>query len=297
MKAKLVLAMLLIFVTPFLIYSSERFAYSITPSVGVATGNVYEYVYDGSHLLSRLDWQQYAIPIAVIDSRISLGRFFLDGSILAALPLSKCGIMEDRDWRDYTSPAITDYSKHDLRLDWRFDFSEEFGYRFGFTNLAIDLSLGAVYRTQQWTGMNGYNIVGSTFFGDVISYTQSILLTSAAMKFDYVINGSWQVCLGGKIHPYILTDATDKHYLRKEINHPDGLVFYDVMRGGFGFTVNASIRYKKIVLSGEYENYFIKHGTTKYGNLGSTYTGLKKDGSTPGTSDSLFKITLGYKFD
>lgn len=284
----------------------EKVKFNITPSLGLVSGVVQEKVITSEKkTLSRLDWQQYAFPAGQAEGGLTWRNWFLQGKILAGIPMP-CGIMDDFDFETHTTNP-TKFSHHDMQLNWRFDVGGEIGYNFYLGKFLIAPSIGMMYRTHKWTASNGYRQYSSGILpqeltgnepkvdmsGDMIDYTQSWGLPFFASQFVYVFADFWKAAVGCNIFPFLIVGAIDQHLVRSPPTQ-----FYDTMRGGFGFAVNASVQFKKIVVKFEYEFLSVLQGTTKWGNTGESFSNLTEvtDGTYPGTTSSLFTIGVGWAF-
>lgn len=296
-------------------FSVSAFSFEINPNIGVTTGKVEEYVYYGKSVLSRLDWKNYGIVVGEVNGKMSWRNLFVEAGVSAWLP-SKSGIMEDFDFLTYTKNP-TNYSKHDLYIEHKFDFSGKFGIRFDIWKFSISPGIGLTFRTQKWIAKNGFRqyYVGWEnennpkkeltwnepkeywlFAGKkVIAYRQQIFLLTLGINTEFNFNRNISLSLGGAFYPYLHVEAIDEHFLRTK-EYKNGLQFYDIMDGGFGFSVNMDFRYKHFVTGVKYEYYVTEKGITKDGPIGGSASNMKTDGGLPKTTSSFFTITLGAKF-
>jgi hypothetical protein len=275
-----------------------RFTFS--PASGVCTGKVEEYVFEGDKTISRLDWQQYAVPMIAASGSLSIYNAFFKATVLSALPI-QCGIMEDYDFLNSDPAVISQYSHHDVYLDKRFDLSAETGYQFSISKFSITPGTGITYRNHKWSARDGYlqypvggawtgNEEKEQVSGNSISYEQADILPFISLKAGYEITPVWEIMLTGSVYPYMIIYTLDSHYLRNK-------QFYDSMKGGFGFTAGGSIRYKSISLNITYEYLSAMNGTTASGIIGITDSGLTVDSRYgAGTDSSLWTVWAAYTF-
>ncbi|OJF75859.1 MAG: hypothetical protein BKP49_10395 [Treponema sp. CETP13] len=289
--------------------SASPFTFEFSPSFGVLTGTVSEYLYEEDETLqSQLDWQQYAVPYIKAEETISAYNAFLSVSVLSAIPFY-CGIMEDYDWLaddyvDGSSNTLSCYSCHDLYLDKRFDLSANAGYTFNFNKFSIAPGFGITYRSQKWTGSDGYkqydeedytwdeDIEKIYLTGTVITYEQNELLPSIFVQAVYKINNKVTTSLKSTLYPYLYVYDVDNHLLTST-------QYIDIMSGGIGASLEATISYNKIALNINYEYLSVTDGSVY-----STSTGTSDESdatyytstSTAGTSSSLLSISISYKF-
>lgn len=283
-------------------------SFTFTPSTGVISGTVSEYLYEEDKTLqSQLDWQQYAVPFIKMEGQFELSNVFLNLSALSAIPF-KCGIMEDYDWiadddgRDGSSDTLSYYSKHDLYLDKRFDLSARGGYTFYFNRFYIAPGLGLTYRSQKWSGVDGYaqhatdyvwteNTTKVDYSGTVISYEQSLFLPYISVNKGFFISPKVKLTTQGLFYPYMFITAYDNHYTGSD-------QYVDVMYGGNGINVACSLAYKKIAFTISYEWLAMFYGETYTGGtIGSTDRDFVQNTDfSSGTSSSLLTISVEYTF-
>lgn len=288
--------------------TTSPFTFKFSPSLGVLTGTVSEYVYeeDGT-LQSQLDWQQYAVPYIKAEETINGYNAFLSVSLLSAIPFY-CGIMEDYDWvaDDYvggSSDTLSYYSCHDLYLDKRFDFSATAGYTFNYNKFSIAPGLGIIYRVQKWTGSDGYGQYDEdyiwdedsdkTYFtGTVITYEQNILSPVVFVQSSYKIDNKISTSLKGTIYPYIYVYDIDSH-LNTDTQ------YIDIMNGGIGASLEATISYNKFAFKINYEYLSVTDGniySTAIGQTNEEEVTYYTYSSTAGTTSNLLSISLKYIF-
>jgi outer membrane protease len=264
-------------------------SFSFTSEAGVFGGATREYVYEGDMCVSRLDWQDNAVPAVSFSGQASLRGAFLRLKILSAIPLQN-GTMEDFDFLVAGSDEPSLYSKHDAYTDKYFDSSVTLGYNLYISNWRITPSCGFAYRNRKWAAANGFLQYPASglwtgdepkqkLYGPVISYEQAVWFPIITLQADYVLKERLSFSASGSLYPVMGGDTIDNHLLRSQ-------QFYDVLREGFGWGVKIDIQYnldsgKRIALkaTGGYERIALKGKTAMRGT---------------GISDDKLIITEGY---
>ena len=132
-KKKIIFALFILFFSCFK-FNAETFSFAA--SVGFQSGKVQEYVYDSGDVLSRLDWKTDFIPVANISSRLNIFHVVTDIGFLCALPI-KYGTIEDWDWLGEDKTRVTNFSKHDLSVEKKFEIEAKSGYEFVFEKIKL----------------------------------------------------------------------------------------------------------------------------------------------------------------
>lgn len=288
-------------------FSASAFSFEVNTNIGVITGKVEEYVYDGESVLSRLDWKNYGVAIGEVDSKFLVKNLFISAGLSAGLPI-RSGIMEDFDFLTYTNNP-TNYSNHESYVEHKFDIFGKVGVRFDIWKFSVSPNIGLIYKMQKWVGKNGYRqyyegwdkkpykeltwnepkeygpFAGKT----VISYLQQIFLLSLGVNTEFNFTRNISLSLGGAFYPYMHVEAIDEHLLRN-------IEFYDIMDGGTGFSVNMDFRFKRFLAGVKYEYYVTEKGVTRVGAIDSLAKNMKRDGGLPKTTSSFFSVTFGVKF-
>lgn len=301
-----------LYATPF----SKKFKFEVTPTIGIATGKVNEYVFENGNTLSRLDWQPYVMPMLGVDGGVTFYGAFVKLGFGAAIPVP-VGIMEDFDWiagnvnnanRIYRYKLLTDYSKHNLQTEMGFDLRAKIGYEFEIKWFSISPSLGVLFKIQKWTASGGYkkghidgppgvtdNTPKSYFSGKVIDYDQRIFLLSLGVDTEFRLPLSWRLSLGVSFIPFMYAQTLDKHYKRTQ-DFPNGTQFLDTMIGGLGVAINMGVQWKRAKLMFEWEYFVSEKGVTDYGEIGSAKSELFRDSGNSGTRSSMFTVLFGWRF-
>ncbi|MFN3508083.1 MAG: omptin family outer membrane protease [Allorhizobium sp.] len=137
--------------------------------VGIANIKAGEYVYDGGHKLSQLDWESKGVKTGTIGAQMELGHDWrIKGQI--DVGLGGNGHMEDRDWVDYSSSGWTDQSIHpDTKLDRYINLLIEADRAVIDTaSTRIGLGGGVGYTNVKWTARGGSYIYTDVTLHDTV---------------------------------------------------------------------------------------------------------------------------------
>lgn len=276
----------------------EKLHHDVALSFGAYGGTVSEYVWQGNGVVSRLDWQQYAVPQATVSGRLGWHNAYAGASLATAIPFA-CGIMEDFDFLLEDSSAASQYSRHDVYLDKRYDVAVFAGYEFSFLQGTVFPALTCSYRNQKWSARDGYlqypasgawtgDEAKTTVQGNIISYEQSLLIPAVALHISWHITDAWTLRLQGSFSPYLVAETLDSHFLRNK-------QFYDTMSGGYGFSIGAGAQYKRCAVFAAYEYMRVMHGDTASGTIGIANAGVTNDADYgSGIKSRLWRITCSF---
>lgn len=277
-------------------FSAETFSFAA--SVGFQSGKVQEYVYDSGDVLSRLDWKTYFIPVADISSRLNIFHIVTDVDFLCALPI-KYGTIEDWDWLGEDKTKATNFSKHDLSVERKFEVEAKSGYEFVFEKIKLVPQFGLRYRNQKFKAHDGYykyadyengeylssSIERKKINGTGLSYEQQFVLPFISLEAEYKIFSNWNLILNWRCYPYIYCFAVDRHYFRNTD-------FRDAMYGS-GFLFGAELRYKSFSILANYEFLECQNGISEYKEDGKSAVKLY---SVPGIKSSVASVMVRYRF-
>jgi outer membrane protease len=256
---------------------------------GLITGTTSEYAYEGDKCISRLDWQDRAVPMLSFSGRAALFGAFLRLGISTAVP-AQSGIMEDYDFLVAGSDEPSLYSKHNAYLDKYFDSSVTLGYDLHISAWRFTPSAGFAYRNRKWTAQDGFlqypesglwtgEEPKDAVYGPVISYEQAVWFPFIALEAGYVFKERFLFSAGGSVYPTMRGDTIDNHLLRS-------VQFYDTMREGFGYRINIGFQYN----FGGKERVALK--------IQAGYEKIELKGSTAmretGLSDGQLVVSEGY---
>lgn len=291
MKKKIFsLAFILYFVGQ--IFSQEMY---ISPKIKLKNGIAKEYVFDGNHKLSQLDWQ--------IDNLISIG-FDLDvefknlcfGFDFSYGLYNFGGQMEDMDWLDYDNPTyLTRYSCHDLLVNEDINFSFNIGSRFAYDKsnrnfgslfLKLDYQNYLLYGVNGWRyykdwGDNSYDI----FSGKVISYRPSIFSVLIGFGGKFYITKNFSLNFDAAVSMISFGTCKDIHIKANT-------VFEDLVKGSLYTMGNLSFAYdfsknSTLLLGGQVANMPLIRGLSYINNTLSLAIG--------GFSSFFYEFYLSYR--
>ena len=230
-----------IFINP--IFSQEtgnnRYAFSVSPQIGIVYGQALEYVYPvktKAELYSELRWDMK--PVFYAGLQLDYGPsdimrsidFFSSLSFKAGFPKDS-GVMEDRDWQSEENSALTNFSSHTNRTNSFFALNAAVGISLPVKSIiCIKPFIGGSWMHFSFTGRDGYKNYAvkktsnpDTFFpiednpdyevfdGVVINYKQDWLLIAAGFEIEtnvlypFTVNASFQVS------PFTYCNALDEH--------------------------------------------------------------------------------------
>jgi outer membrane protease len=280
-------------------------------SAGLIFGNTNEYVFNGDKTISVLEWQEETLPAVNFDGKLYIGRFFLDATLLFALPLNSVnGKVEDYDYLLDGSSAVSNYSMHNLYTDKHNNLSLKVGYKFIYKEFMLEPCAAFSFYTRKWSAVGGYlqypesddeawneNIPKENVLGTVLMYEQSIWFPSVGFTIGYTINGRFMVSLNAFIYPYLWAQATDSHFIRLK-------QFYDTLKGGlgYGFELNGLYYLNKtnkdiaITISAGYEKFNLIKGKTSSSVIGRGSGVATISNYQSGTDGSMFTVKMGIVF-
>jgi len=205
-------------------------------------------VYNGEKQISRLEWEEKAVPSIHTELGFAWKRFFVCGTVKTAVPL-KSGSMRNYDYLLPDSNELTNFSEHDAYLDRHNDYDIGIGYGFAVKNWLISPSIGFLYSNRKWTAMDGYLQYASegaalqgdepkrTITGAVITYEQKISFLYAAVAVRYYPFNRMVLGVHFRLFPYVWAESMDHHIIRST-------EFFDSMPGGIGGSLGLLIGYK-----------------------------------------------------
>lgn len=137
--------------------------------IGMANIKAGEYVYDGDHKLSQLDWESKGVKTGTIGAEVSIGYAWkLKGRV--DVGLGGDGYMEDRDWLSTSYDGWTDQSLHpDTELDRYINVlleAERALVDTGTTRLGVGGGIG--YTDVKWTARGGSYIYSTYTLHDTV---------------------------------------------------------------------------------------------------------------------------------
>ena len=285
------------------------FSFSMENHTGIITGLTQEYVYEGKKQISRLEWEEKAVPYIHATLDFSWKYFFITGSAKTAIPLES-GFMRNYDYLLPGSNALTNFSEHDVFLDRHNTYDIGIGYNFILKKWHIYPVFGFQYSNRKWTAKDGYlqyavsgkplqgNEPINYITGSVISYEQKISFFYGFLAIGYKFFNRLLLDINFGFYPYVWAESMDNHIMRS-------IEFYDEMPGGVGGNLGLQIYYKpafikniEFLLGFDYENFFKIMGKTSKRSSGvntpATFSIIKNNNSA--YDSKLWNIFIGVKF-
>jgi outer membrane protease len=307
-KEKTQIIAALIFVCAGAAHGESPVSGSLEAFMGFFYGKTTEYVYDTGRERerSRLEWEEEFVPFITLTGEITFKIFFLDLSVLTAIPVSS-GFMQDFDYMLPGSSAQSHYSRHNARFNNHLELYPSIGYAFDFGRWYLAPSAGFLYRDRKWTAEDGYvqypspgqpwsdSVEKRKTNGAIISYEELIWFPTVTLEGGFRINKLLEASLAGTWYPYMEVETIDSHFLRET-------VFYDYMKGGMGFLAELSFVYKpsksdmvNFIANIGFEGIYPRRGTSSVGAIGYD-TGIAEESGIQSKMESnLWWITLGVQ--
>jgi outer membrane protease len=228
---------------------TRDFSVSFEACAGMLHGLTREYVYKGDKQISRLEWEEKTVPYIRTALGFAWKRLFICGTARNAVPVQS-GFMRNYDYLLPDSNALTNFSKHDTRLDRHNDYDIGIGYDFAIKNrIFISPSAGFSYSSRKWTASDGYLRYapeGSSLQGDepkipvtgpVITYEQKISYFHTSVTASYYLFDRILLGVNFRLYPYVWAESMDHHIIRST-------EFFDSMPGGIGGSLGLLTGYK-----------------------------------------------------
>ena len=280
------------------------FSASMETSAGFFYGTMSEFVYERNEVLSRLDWQEYYVPYAGVSLEFNVKNILFYFSFLSVLS-SQGGLMEDFDYMDSGSSAVTHYSQHTAQFEKHLEFNPAIGYLFRLGNFTIVPQTGIVFRSRKWSAVDGYtqyptmgqawsdSLPKQQLGGTVITYEESIWFPVVGLGFGYTFWDRLEAYLVGAYYPYLEVNTIDTHVLRKTR-------FHDSMKGGMGFYAESVFTYRpkhsdkmSFVLSIGWEGVYSNKGSISLGAVGAEPSLAIGKNTYSKIESSIWWFTLG----
>ncbi len=282
-------------------YSSSDGSVSAFAGFGLTSLEAGEYVYDGSHKLSQLDWESKNVPTAKMGATLELGyNWRLKGKL--DIGMDGDGHMVDRDWLVYSIDDWTHQSVHpDTRLDHYLSGTIEADRTFYQTDTTrLSLGGGLGYSDVQWSAYGGsyiystyalHDTVGNFADGEKgITYRQKIPVAFVSANAEQRIGA---LTLAGGIQggaTFGISDIDD-HWLRD-------LRFYDDMKPAPMIGANVSLDYQllpsaSIYVAGDFQKVYHAKGDTKVESTTSSASANYDDAA--GADFQSWSVSFGLK--
>ena len=264
----------------------------LSPKIELKNGTVKEYVFDGEHKLSQLDWQVENQVSFGFDAEFNFDKIYLGFDFSYGF-YNFDGNMEDWDWENYTTPNIhTKYSHHDLIVNNDLDCSLEFGFLFPFENKSFGkLILGVNLQNTNFSGWNGwyeyknYYPPKDNLSGLIITYNPYIVSYFVGFGGTTYISKKVYFNLELIFGLYSFGKCVDNHVLTKTqfVDYVNGTTSVNTeLAFGYDFSNNTSI-----ILGGKLENSPLL--------CGSSYANGKQLTSQGGFSSFFYEFYLSYR--
>jgi outer membrane protease len=232
---------------------TRDFTVSLEVRGGMLHGLTQEYVYKGDKQISRLEWEEKAVPYINTSLGFAWKRLFMCGTARTAIP-TQSGSMRNYDYLLPDSNALTNFSKHDNCPERHNDYDIGIGYGFAVKNrLFISPSVGFSYSSRKWIATDGYLRYasgGSALRGDepeipvtgpVITYEQKLSYLYAAVTVGYYLFDRIILGVDFRMYPYVWAESMDYHIIRST-------EFFDSIPGGIGGSLGLLTGYKPVRL-------------------------------------------------
>lgn len=282
-------------------YSSSDGSVSTFAGIGLTNLQAGEYVYDGGHKLSQLDWESKNVPTAKLGATLELGyNWRLKGKL--DFGMKGDGHMVDRDWVDYSIDDWTHQSVHpDTKLDHYLNGTIEADrtiYQTDSTRLALGGGLG--YSDVQWSAYGGSYVYSSYSLHDTvgtfadgekgITYRQKIPVAFVSANAEQRIGA---LTLAGGLQggaTFGISDIDD-HWMRY-------LRFTDDMKPAPMIGANVSLDYQllpsaSIYVAGDYQKVYHAKGDTKVES--TLYPASAKYDDAAGADFQAWSVSFGVK--
>lgn len=282
-------------------YSSSDGSVSTFAGIGLTNLQAGEYVYDGSHKLSQLDWESKNVPTAKLGATLELGyNWRLKGKL--DFGMKGDGHMVDRDWVDYSIDDWTHQSVHpDTKLDHYLNGTIEADrtiYQTDSTRLALGGGLG--YSDVQWSAYGGSYVYSSYSLHDTvgtfadgekgITYRQKIPVAFVSANAEQHIGA---LTLAGGLQggaTFGISDIDD-HWMRY-------LRFTDDMKPAPMIGANVSLDYQllpsvSIYVAGDYQKVYRAKGDTKVES--TLYPASARYDDAAGADFQAWSVSFGVK--
>lgn len=285
------------------LFTSPDGAFSVYGGIGLANVKAGEFVYDGSHKLSQLNWESKGMTLYTLGADAQIDK---NWKVRAAFNVGTGGDghMVDYDWMDYSNADWTDRSIHpDTQLDHYFSGSVEVDRQvYENDTTSVDVGAGFRYTDVKWNAYGGSYIYssGGGFRNDVdnfadgergISYQQKIPVGFLAVNGEHKIGA---LTLSGGLQGGLSfgIDDIDDHWMRD-------LRFYDSMDVAPMLGANVTANYQisemaSLYVTGSFERVFHSRGDMKIVDTTGSSPDSHQSDSAGATFQSM-SISFGLK--
>ncbi|EPR35086.1 peptidase A26 omptin [Alkalidesulfovibrio alkalitolerans DSM 16529] len=271
-------------------------------SGGYLTGESREYVYEGSHKLSQLEWQLR--DIYMVGANVSVGATdWLVVNVGGWMAVNDhAGRMTDYDWTQENELMWTDRSIHTAKLERGFMLD---------TNVQTPLHLndhfsvvpmvGFKFDNWKWTArdgsgiysVNGWHDTPVTFNGKVIDYEQWYYVPYIGLSASANYEGfTLDAYARGTI--YAWAEDRDNHILRSTIfkGKFTHMRYYGLgVKAGYAFTDRFSL-----ALAYDYQKFLTTKGDVRINDRTAGDRSYEHKGGGVDHHSNMFSVSLSYLF-
>ncbi len=267
---------------------------------GVMYGMAKEFLYNGKHTKSELDWSLQPLPYLETELAVETAiGFTVSFSALIGIPM-KTGDITDSDWADFPNQnVLTDFAKLDCYTRKALMFEARTGWKLP-SVLGITLEPFASFGLMmfKWSARDGYSQINppngaiQKWDGTVINYEQIYWIPGAGLAMEIGLSESSALGISFLFSPYLWGQALDSH-------KSNGLDFLDTMDGGMMIEpelyVDAALSdYLTLSLSLSYRYIWGLVGKDEVQNTNTkvTYTNLYSGGASFEALSASLSFTL-----
>jgi len=210
--------------SPGFLWSEDQAALHFGGSL--AYGQVKEYVFSGSYLLSRLDWDAHSIFGFGVGVDYKSKACLISAAFTLNIP-GNCGGLRDYDWAEtdsdgnYSHNGVqSHYSEHQntLKNAFRFDFDVLLPCTIG-ERRRLDYIFGLVWQHYAFLGKNGFwqyppSSAPEPIKGPVATYTTDQIVPVIGLAYSRMFSGGFASASMIKLGLFGFQHAYDEHLLR-----------------------------------------------------------------------------------
>ncbi len=206
---------------------------SVKTGGGVMYGTAKEFLFNGKHTVSQLDWSFQPMPYLEAELAIeTVDGFTVSVSALTGIPM-QTGDITDSDWdMPPNQNVLTDFAKFDCYTRNALMFEARMGWKLP-SVLGVILEPFASFGLMmfKWSARDGYsqqnppNGAIHTWDGTVINYEQNFWIPGAGLAMEIGLSESSTLGISFLFSPYLWGRALDSHKC-------NGLDFLDALDGG-----------------------------------------------------------------
>ena len=233
--------------------------FTISPTVGFLYGKADEIAYkypDRDLYLSELLWDYKPLFYAGLNADYGYRDPFRHNTFAASVSFKfgfpfRTGIMENRDWMNFSHNDATHYSRHDAYSLGAIFADITAGYSWLLNNSFALMAYGDFsYKRLSWSARDGYiqypssgsfsswedNIPKQDIKGEVIRYTQNWFILAPGLSLKWKPNHHFSIMGSFDYSPLIYCYAVDEHLVEPARTYFDYLYFGHYLKGGAELT-------------------------------------------------------------